>query len=176
MGNEITTTKNMFTTEDITHRARKIKLLVRGFEVTTRNFRKNVSEPILPLRASTRSAGYDFPLPNDLTLKPNEQKTIWLDIKAYMKDGEYLALYPRSSAGIKLELRLANTVGIIDPDYYDNENTGGNIGLCIKNTSDKEVTLDRGDRVIQGVFQPFLVSDNCNSTEIRTGGTGSTGK
>jgi len=173
---ELTTTKN-FRVEDITHKPKQEPTRIRGFEKVSRGrFRKNDFEPLLPLRGSIKSAGYDFFVPHDVEIEPNKQITIWTDIKAYMKDGEYLALYPRSSVGIKLELRLANTVGIIDSDYYNNENNEGNIGICIRNCGEKSVNLSRGDRIAQGIFQPFLVSDNCNSGEERKGGIGSTGE
>jgi len=59
-------------------------------------------------------------------------------------------------------------------DYYNNPDNEGNIGLPLKNTSDKIVTLMQGERIAQGIFEPFLESDNCNTEEERKGGFGST--
>ena len=48
-----------------------------------------------------------------------------------------MLIVPRSSTGIKLGLRLLNTIGIIDADYYlaDNE---GHIMLFMENTTDED--------------------------------------
>lgn len=109
----------------------------RGFEPVRKDMlksHKRVEDVVLPLRKTKDSAGYDFILPHDIVLEPQEQITIWTDVKAYMQHGEFLDLNVRSSSGIKLSLVLANTRGIIDKDYYSNESNDGNIGICIKNT------------------------------------------
>jgi dUTP pyrophosphatase len=87
---------------------------------------------------------------------------------------EVLMLYVRSSIGIKKGLVLANGTGIIDYDYYSNEDNDGNIGICLLNISDKEVTIEAGERIAQGIFLPYLISENGNSEEERKGGIGST--
>ena len=69
---------------------------------------------------------------------------------------------------------LANTQGWIDSDYYSNSSNDGNIGIFLKNISDEPYVIKKGDRVGQGMFLSFLVSDNGNTDEIRTGGFGST--
>ena len=71
---------------------------------------------------------------------------------------------------------LANTIGVIDADYYSNENNDGNIGIFLKNISDKALVINEGDRVAQGMFFTYLVADNGNTDEVRTGGFGSSGK
>ena len=70
---------------------------------------------------------------------------------------------------------LANSQGWIDCDYYSNENNDGNIGVFLKNISDKPITITKGEKIAQGMFIPFLVDDNGNTDTIRTGGFGSTG-
>ena len=71
---------------------------------------------------------------------------------------------------------LANTAGWIDEDYYSNESNDGNIGIFLKNISDETLTINKGDRIAQGAFFNFLVADNGNTKDIRTGGFGSSGK
>ena len=148
---------------------------IRGFEVVSKEFRKTEGEIILPIRGSKDSAGYDFYSTETFTLKPDEKKLIWSDVKTYMQVGEVLELYVRSSIGIKKSLMLKNIVGIIDRDYYSNEDNDGNIGICLYNYGDKEVTIEKGERIVQGIFKPFLVADNGNTDKERTGGIGSTG-
>ena len=135
------------------------------------------NEVQLPVRADSRSAGYDFFAPRDLTLVPAQKTILWTDVKAYMLDDEVLKLYPRSSLGIKQGLMLSNTVGVIDASYYNNTNNDGNIGLALLNTSGRAIKISKGDRIAQGVFTKFLVADEDNTLgEERTGGIGSSGK
>jgi len=155
---------------------------IRGFEFVSQEHIKNwgdISTKIvanLPTRGSKTSAGYDFYSPIDVKIPAGEQVLIWSDVKAYMQEGEVLMIHVRSSIGIKAGLMLANTTGVIDADYYSNESNDGNIGICLKNTGDREVRIAAGERIAQGVFMPFLVADNGNTDEERTGGIGSTNK
>ena len=57
-----------------------------------------------------------------------------------------------------------------------NESNDGNIGIFLKNNGTKEFKINIGDRIGQGAFMPFLVSDNGNTDKVRKGGYGSTGK
>lgn len=168
---------------------------VRGFEPVGQEFIQNTSNVIteatpikltegvwvgevqLPVRADTRSAGYDFFMPKDVQLLPAQKMLIFSDVKAYMQDDEYLELVPRSSLGIKQGLMMSNTVGVIDASYYQNENNDGNIGLALLNTSGRAIDLKKGDRVAQGIFKKYLIADNDSPTsDKRVGGIGSSGK
>ena len=149
---------------------------IRGFEVVKDEKRKTEGKIILPTRGSKVSAGYDFYSPVDITIEPNKIGKIWTDVKAYMGNTECLILNVRSSMGGKF--MLANTQGWIDADYYNNESNEGNIGFFLKNISNEPLTINEGDRIGQGAFFSFLVSDNGNPEEeiVRTGGFGSSGK
>jgi len=148
---------------------------IRGFEIIKNDFRKFPNNNInMPLRGSKYSAGYDFFSNEDIELKPGEKHIFWSDIKAYMLEGELLEIYVRSSIGIKRDLTLCNQTGIIDMDYYSNIKNDGNIGICLKNTSNTLKKIFNGERIAQGIFKKFLVSDNCNSEQDRNGGIGST--
>ena len=148
---------------------------VRGFEEVRKEMRKTEGAIILPTRGSKTSAGYDFYSTESFTLKPNEHKLVWPDVKAYMQDCEALILNPRSSMG-KVDIVFANTQGWIDADYYSNEGNDGNIGIFLKNNGTEDFKVNIGDRIGQGAFIPFLVADNGNTNEVRKGGYGSTGK
>lgn len=154
-----------------------VKRRNRGFEVVTNGHRKNIDKEIqLPVRGDSRSAGYDIRTPHEVTIKAGESVLIWTDVKAYMLDDEVLKVYVRSSIGTKKGLILKNVVGIIDSSYYGNIDNDGNIGVCLKNTTDKDVHLDEQERICQGVFQKYLIADDdvCLNNE-RTGGFGSSG-
>ena len=128
---------------------------------------------ILPKRATSGSAGYDFFALNNFTLNPNETVKIATGVRAYIEEGWVLKIYPRSGLGFKYRLRLDNTVGIIDSDYYfaDNE---GHIFIKMTNCGDKPLTVESGKAFAQGVFVEYgiTVDDECDT--IRTGGFGST--
>lgn len=85
----------------------------------------------------------------------------------------FLAIYPRSSYGMKYGLRLLNTTGIIDADYYNNEDNEGHIIIAF--TTSKELNLNPGDKFCQGIIQPYFISSGeVEVTATRSGGMGST--
>jgi dUTP pyrophosphatase len=63
-------------------------------------------------------------------------------------------------------------------DYFNNENNDGNIGFCILNTSNEQISIRKGDKIAQGMFQTFLEAETGfeQLNDIRKGGYGSTGK
>ena len=149
----------------------------RGFKIVSDSFRKHKNVEIkLPIRATKTSAGYDFHSPISITIQPKSKEVIWSDIKSYMQEGEVLILDVRSSIGIKKGLMLANTIGIVDHDYFSNLDNDGNIGICLYNMTDKPVYIEQFERIAQGIFIPFLASDNGNTDEERVGGIGSSGR
>lgn len=152
-------------------------IIKRGFKVVADGMRKFPNESIeLPIRGTSKSAGYDMRTPIDIIIPPHgESKAIATDIKAYMQDDEVLEIHVRSSLGFKKGLMLMNTTGIIDSDYFENIDNDGNIHFKLKNLTDKEVIIEKGERVVQGIFKKYLVADNdtCISYE-RTGGIGHT--
>ena len=148
----------------------------RGFEIAKGFEGKGIN---LPLRNTKFAAGYDFEAAEDTIIKPGFEKPtlVKTGIKAYMMDDEVLKLYNRSSNPKKKKIILANSVGIVDKDYYGNEENDGAIGFLFFNISNEEIIINKGDRIGQGVFQKYLVIDN--EKEIlneRNGGFGSTGK
>ena len=147
----------------------------RGFEVVDLKHRKHNGDIKLPQRADYRSCGYDWYSPCEFTIKPNQQKLISTDIKAYMLDDEMLMLNVRSSQG-KIRIQLANTQGWIDSSYYNNPDNNGNIAFFIRNEGTEEYVVKEGDRIMQGMFTKYLVTDD--DTPIandRLGGFGSSG-
>lgn len=91
-------------------------------------------------------------------------------------EGNFLALYPRSSLGFKYGFAMRNTVGIIDADYYNNPDNEGHIMVGF--TVDTTLDLKAGDKFCQGIIQTYHVMSPEEITvhEDRSGGMGSTGK
>lgn len=131
----------------------------------------------LPKRATTGSAGYDFFAPFTFTLKPLETITIPTGIRVKIEEGWFLSIFPRSGLGFKYRLRLNNTVGIIDSDYYNAENEG-HIFIKITNETNEEkvVTIHEGTAFAQGIFMNYGITVDDDVSEQRIGGMGSTTK
>lgn len=129
----------------------------------------------LPRRATEGSAGYDFVSPVDVALAPGEAATIPTGIRARMEPGWVLLLFPRSSLGFRHQLRLANTTGVIDSDYYHADNEG-HILVRVVNGGDHPVTISQGERFCQGVFLPYGLAEEQDAPDKRRGGFGSTGQ
>ena len=129
----------------------------------------------LPARATAGSAGYDFICPADITLQPGEAVTIPTGIRCEMKPGWVLMVFPRSGLGFKHQVRLANTVGVIDSDYFHAANEG-HIMVRIVNGGDHVVSIAKGERFCQGVFLPHGLAEEDEVLADREGGFGSTGK
>lgn len=130
---------------------------------------------VLPKRATSGSAGYDFFAPYDVTLNKNETVKIPTGVRVKIENGWFLAIYPRSGLGFKYRLQLDNTVGIIDSDYYYSDNEG-HIFVKMTNDSkiDKTLTVKKGEGICQGIFTEFGVTYDDDVTVIRNGGFGST--
>lgn len=146
---------------------------IRGFEVVSAYEEADIN---LPQRKTAESAGYDIECAEAVEIQPGEMKLIPTGLKAFMNYDEYLAIHIRSSMAIKRGLMLVNSTGIIDSDYYNNEDNEGHILIAIRNMGYETVTLDKGERVAQGIFSKYLVATDDQATGIRTGGIGSTGK
>lgn len=130
-----------------------------------------------PRRGTALSAGYDIFSPISFSLQPGEDIKLPTGFKAYMLDDEAIFALPRSGQGFKFYLRLANTVGLIDADYYNNEGNEGHIWVKIRNEGDKPITIQKGEAMCQVVFQKYLLIDGDTfDGDTRVGGFNSTGK
>lgn len=132
----------------------------------------------IPSRATHYSAGYDFCSPMDIHLEPCESALIPTFIRCKMNENIVLILAPRSSLGVKYNMVLSNTVGVIDADYYDNPSTEGHIYVSITNLGNKTINISKGDRFCQGILIQYYraVNDDLNNMDTREGGFGSTNK
>lgn len=158
----------------------------------------------LPIRKTANSAGYDFEVAEDTVVrsilshqtklrKYNKWVAMTLDemaaitkeskakptlvptgVKCKLDPDTYLELSVRSSCPLKYWLVLANGVGIIDADYYNNSDNEGEIYFQVINLSPIDIKLKKGDIIGQGIIKPYLTTeDDCANGE-RKGGFGST--
>ena len=150
---------------------------VRGFEIAKGFENKEIN---LPVRKTKYSAGYDVEAAEDTIIpafkrgqKPTLVKT---GIKSYFPDDEYLMLANRSSNPGKKGLVLANSIGVVDADYYGNESNDGHIMFAFYNFFDQDVKIKKGDAIGQAIFQKYFIADDDNAEGTRVGGFGSTNK
>ncbi len=132
-----------------------------------------------PTRATKRSVGYDITATSREWNEAQTQITYGTGIRLQdVPEGFFAALFPRSSI-TKTDLRLANSVGIVDPDYT------GEIKVVFDCPLAAAMILSPGNAKIYGVgeaiaqivFLPFLVDDIIEPVlERGEGGFGSTTK
>lgn len=131
----------------------------------------------LPKRSTKKSAAYDIKSMEKCTIHPNESAIFKTGLKVCMNDDEVLYIYPRSSIGYKYNVCLANSVGVIDADFYNNQDNEGHFKIKLINHGTKDFEVNIGDRIAQGVFMKFLtVDDEEEITNERKGGIGSTSR
>lgn len=147
----------------------------RGFEIAKGFENSNIN---LPVRSTKNSAGYDVEAAEDCIIpafKPGQKPTlVKTGIKAYMENDEVLILANRSSNPGKKGLILANSIGVVDSDYYGNPDNDGHIMYAFFNFKAEDVEIKKGERIGQAIFQKYLVTDNDIAQGERTGGFGST--
>ena len=147
----------------------------RGFEIAKGFEGHGIN---LPKRSTKNSAGYDIEAAEDCIIpafKPGQKPTlVKTGLKSYMQPDEVLILANRSSNPGKKGLILANSIGVVDSDYYGNPDNDGHIMFAFYNFKDEDVEIKKGDRIGQGMFQKYLVTDDDAALGERTGGFGST--
>lgn len=149
------------------------RILSNGYQMNEPDFK-------LPMRSTKNSAGYDFFCPEQVVIPPyhigDKPILVKTGVKAQMQDDEYLMLVNRSSNPGKKFLVIPNSMGIIDSDYYGNNDNDGEICFAFYNLSNNEVVINKNDRLGQGIFQEFLKTDDDFVENERKSGFGSTGK
>ncbi len=147
---------------------------MRKFEIAKGYEDKNIN---MPVRKTAHSAGYDVEAAEDIVIpmwKPGMKPTlIPTGLKAMCEPDECYLLLNRSS-GPKKGFLMANSVGLIDSDYYGNPDNDGHLFFAYFNCSDHDIEIKKGDVIGQAIFTKYLVVDNDNATGERKGGFGST--
>lgn len=149
----------------------------RGFEIAKGFENKDIH---IPVRKTKYAAGYDIEAAEDTVVpafKPGQKPTlVKTGLKAYCQPDEFYMLCNRSSNPGKRGLVMANSVGIIDYDYYGNEDNDGHFMFAFYNFFDHDVEIKKGDAIGQLIFMKYLTADNDNAQGERKGGFGSTGR
>ena len=171
------------------------------FEVVSRFKDADIA---LPVRKTACSAGYDLAVAEDIIIQPYlyhidrmkdampyvpydletmakwtkdlnaKPRLVTTGLKCKLEKDTYLELSMRSSTPLKHWLVMANAIGIIDADYYNNPTNEGEIFFQLINLSPFPIRLRKGDIIGQGIIKPYLVTKDDKSSGMRKGGFGST--
>ena len=106
----------------------------------------------------------------------NRPTLVSTGMKCKLDSGTYLELSVRSSTPLKHWIVLANGVGIIDADYYNNPDNEGEIFFQLINLSPYNIILKKGEKIGQGIIKSYLTTEDDAATGDRLGGFGSTTK
>lgn len=128
----------------------------------------------LPVRSTKGSAGYDFFAPYRFVIAPGQSLTVKTWIKARMPKDNFLKIFDRSSWNTKKNIHITCS-GIIDSDYYGNPKNDGNILIQFTNKGTEQFQVEEGERIAQGIFLPYFLTDDDEAEGERQGGMGSTG-
>lgn len=138
---------------------------------------RNNKKPQIIKNMTSGSAGFDIAafIDKDIILEPNSSALIPTGIKAEIPSGYVGLLFIRSSLGIKSNITLQNSVGVIDSDFR------GEIKIGLFNNSKEDFTIQNNMRIAQLCIVPYetpeiVIADSLSDTDRGEGGFGSTGK
>jgi len=128
-----------------------------------------------PAYAHPGDAGADLVARVDVTIPPQERRTVPTGVAIALPDGYAAFVHPRSGLGARTGLTIVNAPGTVDAGYR------GEIHVTLLNTDvGTPVVLSRGDRIAQLVVQRvsrarFVEVERLPGSIRGTGGFGSTG-
>lgn len=153
---------------------------------------KEYEEIKLPKRATKGSAGYDIFMPTEIpAILPGYGIPVPTGIKCKIAPGWVMILAPKSGLGIRYKMRLDNTIGVVDSDYYNCEANEGHIMVAFSNElppftvtnpitqkpevpNDMVLQIPKGKAFVQALFVPFGIAEYDEALDERVGGFGST--
>jgi dUTP pyrophosphatase len=128
----------------------------------------------LPEYKTAGAAGFDLAARETVTIPAHAVGYVPLNVAVETPEDHFLLIATRGSTH-KRGLMLANSVGIGDSDFRGDEDE---YQAALLNFTDQPVTVERGDRIAQGIFIKFTRGEweEVEKMESKTrGGFGSTG-
>lgn len=120
-------------------------------------------------------AMFDLAASEDVKLREGEVKVIPLGIRMKLPDGYFGLVVPRSSTCLKYGIMMANSVGIIEPDYCGDNDVWGFVAYATRGTK-----IPKDTRIAQ--FMPVRMFGDLDFAVVDSmpypdrGGYGSTGE
>lgn len=129
----------------------------------------------LPMYETQGSVGFDLIARTETVVAPKTIELVPTNVIVEVPHGYMLVVASRSSTPRKKGLTPPHGFGIIDHDYCGPEDE---VKVLVYNFTDADVTVNRGEKIAQGVFVKIDKFEWEEVDEIKTesrGGFGSTG-
>lgn len=126
----------------------------------------------LPERAYPSDAGMDIFSREEKVILPGESAVFDTGVHVELPEGTFMKL--ESKSGLNVKYGIVSHGGVIDQNYR------GSIAVKLYNHGDKPYMIRKGQKIIQGIIQPFLAPeleqvDSLTETDRGSAGFGSTG-
>lgn len=136
-------------------------------------FRRLTEEARIPEYAHTDDAAFDVYSLETATLNPGERHAFQTGITSEIPPGWYVSI--RDKSGLALKQGIHTLGGVIDAGFR------GEWAIILINLGSEAVTIEKGDKVAQGMFEQVVHPEiqeveELSDSERGTGGFGSTGK
>lgn len=135
---------------------------------------KLIGDGRMPTKGTEDAACYDCYARCDCAVT-NHTMIIPLGFAIEIPKGYHAKIFPRSSTGLKTNVRMANSVGIIDSDYR------GEVGFIAEAKYNGYNFIHKGERIAQMLIEKnvdveFVQVEELSDTERGEGGFGSSGR
>ena len=126
----------------------------------------------LPERAYPSDAGMDIFSREEKVILPGESAVFDTGVHVELPEGTFMKL--ESKSGLNVKYGIVSHGGVIDQNYR------GSIAVKLYNHGDKPYMIRRGQKIIQGIIQPFIAPeleqvDSLTETDRGNNGFGSSG-
>jgi len=126
----------------------------------------------LPTHGHPGDAGMDFYTIEEVVFPSGERTRVRTGVAVEIPEGYVGLIWDKSSVSFNLGLKVLS--GVIDAGYR------GEIIMCLLNTSNKEVIIEKGHKIAQMIIQKFehcdiAEADKLSETVRGEGREGSTG-
>ncbi|HEU0085704.1 MAG TPA: dUTP diphosphatase [Candidatus Paceibacterota bacterium] len=109
----------------------------------------------LPTHGHMGDAGMDFYAIEEVRFAPREMARIPTGVAVEIPEGHVGLIWDKSGVAFNLGLKIMG--GVVDSGYR------GEIIMCLLNTTDKEVIIEKGRKVAQMIVQKF---EHCEILEV----------
>ncbi len=136
---------------------------------------KKHPDAMIPVYASPGSCAFDLSPIEDTTIAPGEIVRLRTGLIIRVPEGYTLLIAARSSLPRKYGLCVPQGFGIVDNDFCGPEDE---LLIQLLNFTDKPTSVKKGDRLVQGMFVPFVkgqFQEVDEHNQPNRGGFGSTG-
>jgi dUTP pyrophosphatase len=109
----------------------------------------------LPKYGHPGDAGMDFYALETVTFAPGKREKVSTGIAVEIPEGYVGLIWDKSSMSFKMGLKVMG--GVIDSTFR------GEVVMCLLNTSDKEMVIEKGHKVAQMILQKY---EHCDIMEV----------